>query len=267
MEKNTGVIIELKPQDFVAGTLPYEVLNPAGDWTPYLPSAENQASHFTDSQACVTFSCLNVIETQYKFFTGKEINFSDRFIAKMSGTTQQGNTVQKVLDTINQFGLVLEEEWPAPANFTWDEYYAEIPQAVKDKARKDIKVQYEFHFPATSDYARELKHVPLEMILESNNPYHSVEMVNTTQQFDQYTPNLRPQRSIYVATKILLKGLIMNPNVVIYKVGDEYQVASRAITQQGLAQLLLEKGCPDLIGADGNPDFNKINQIAKPGTL
>src|SRR5690242_6166491 len=128
LPKNTGVIIEQKPQDFVAGTLPYEVLNPSGDWTPYVPSAESQLLHHMDSMACVTFSCLNVIETQYKFFTGKDINFSDRFIAKLSGTTPQGNSVQRVLDTINQYGLVLEEEWPTYPDFVWDDYYAPIPQ-------------------------------------------------------------------------------------------------------------------------------------------
>lgn len=226
LEKNYGVIVEDKPTDWAAGRIPYEVLNPSGDWVNYLPSAENQTTHYTDTMACVTFSCLNVIETQIKFFTGKEVNFSDRFIAKLSGTTQQGNSVQRVLDAINKYGLVKEEEWPTGIDFKWDEYYADIPQSVLDKANKSIKVQYEFHYPGDSDYAKELKHLPLEMILEVGNPYHSVEMVNTTQQFDHYSPNLRPQKSIYVATKILVTGINMNQTkvglskdgVTVYKV-------------------------------------------------
>src|SRR5207247_8242189 len=112
----------------------YEVLNPSGDWTAYLPSAENQSTHIVDTMACVTFSCLNVIETQIKFLTGREVNFSDRFIAKLSGTTQQGNTVQNVLDAIRKYGLVLEEEWPTDLNFNWDQYYAPVPDEVIKKA-------------------------------------------------------------------------------------------------------------------------------------
>lgn len=222
--QNTGVIIEQKPQDWAAGQIPYEVLNPSGDWTQYLPSAENQYTHKIDTMACVTFSCLNVIETQYKFRTGKEINFSDRFIAKLSGTTANGNSVQRVLDAINTYGLVLEEEWPTDLEMTWDEYYAEIPPEVLAKANKNIKVQYEFHFPGSTDYARELKHLPLEMILEAGNPYHSVEMVNTTEQFDHYPPNLRPQKSIYVATKILVKGISMPYEKVVKQDGKTFGV-------------------------------------------
>lgn len=220
--KNLGVIIETKDKDFVAGTLPYEVLNPTGDWTAYLPAEENQYSHFADSMACVTFSCLNVLETQYKFLTGKEINFSDRFIAKVSGTTPQGNSVQKVLDAINTYGLVLEEDYPAPADFTWDSYYSEIPPEIFAKADKTLKVAYEFHY---TGFEKELKHVPLEMIIEKNNPYHSVEMANTTQEFDSYAPYLKPQSSIYITTKIILKGVkksmqLVNDNGTFYIEGE-----------------------------------------------
>jgi hypothetical protein len=252
--KNLGVIIEQKPKDWAAGSLPYEILNPTGDWTAYLPSDENQATHLTDSMACVTFSCLNVIETQYKFFTGKDINFSDRFIAKLSGTTPQGNSVQKVLDAINEYGLVLEEEWPTDLSFDWNKYYADIPQEVRDKANKNIKVQYEFHY---QDFAKELKHAPLEMIIETNKPYHSVEMVNTTQQFDSYTPNLRPQKSIYLATKILVKGLPMT-NAKLIQVGQEYGYWMPATTPDGFKSMGLNFGEVLPEKPDGTIDFSKV---------
>lgn len=215
--KNLGVIIEKKPKDFVGGTLPYEVLNESGDWTLYLPDPENQYTHYTDSMACVTFSILNTLETQYKFFTGKNINFSDRFIAKMSGTTHEGNTVQKVCDTIRKYGLVLEEEWPTDFEFDWDQYYAPIPQSVIKKAKK-YDIAYEFFSPVEADLKREMKHAPLEIIIEALNPYHSVMRVNNTQQFDHYSPNLRPMKSINIATKILLKGI--NPMIGYKKVGE-----------------------------------------------
>jgi hypothetical protein len=257
MHKNLGVIIEKKPKDWVAGTLPFKVLNPSGDWTPYLPSGESQKLHHEDSMACVTFSCLNVIETQYKFFTGKEINFSDRFIAKLSGTQPIGNTIQNVLDAINKYGLVLEEEWPTSPNFDWAEYYADIPQSVKDKANKTIKVQYEFHSPP-QDWVTQLKHVPFEMILEAGNPYHSVEMVNTTQQFDHYDPFLTPQKSIYLGTKILVKGINMSNAQFVKKAGtQEFGFYLPALSPDALKDKALNLGL-DL----GDPiDFTKAKDI------
>jgi len=213
MQKNLGVIIKQNPKDFVAGTLPYEELLSTGDWLPYAPTGENQFSNHADSMACVTFSALNVIETQYKFLTGKEINFSDRFIAKLSGTTPQGNYIQKVLDTIRQYGLVLDSDYPAPANFTWDEYYQEIPPEVMAKAVK-YDITYEF---GSTNYGWDLKHAPLQMIIEKVNPYHAVEMINSVSQFDSYPPYVEPQKTIHTVCKIILKL----PNMTKYfKVND-----------------------------------------------
>jgi hypothetical protein len=54
----------------------------------------------------------------------------------------------------------------------------------------------------------------------------------------------------------------MNPNIVIYKNGREYHVATKAISKEGFAQLLVETGCYDLLAQDGGPDFAKIDKIA-----
>ena len=203
--KNLGVLIEKKPQDFIAGTLAYKVFNLSGDWTGFEPSGENQFSNHADAMACVTFSALNCIETQYRFFTGQQINFSDRFIAKLSGTTLQGNTIQKVLDTIRRYGLVLETEWPTPNDFTWDDYYADIPSEVLAKAHK-FDISYEF---GSTDYSKDLKQAPLQMIIVKDTPYHAVEMVSLTRQFDSYPPYDEPQASIHSVCKIILKGIPM----------------------------------------------------------
>jgi hypothetical protein len=64
------------------------------------------------------------------------------------------------------------------------------------------------------------------------------------------------------AWTLIPKEQQMNPNVTIYKNGAEYILGQRATTEQGLAQLLVSAGCPDLIAPDGNPDFEKINKIA-----
>src|SRR3990167_7048548 len=98
---NRGVILGQRPDDFVGGTIPYEVRLPSGNWDAFLPSGEWQRSQpdpvkgYIDTMACVSFSALNSIETQIRFLTGQSINYSDRFTAKMSGTTPQGNWLYK----------------------------------------------------------------------------------------------------------------------------------------------------------------------------
>jgi hypothetical protein len=122
--KNLGVMLGQRQEDYIAGAtspLPYVVNVPDGDWTPYMPSGERQASRKADSMACVSFSALNCVEAQIKRLTGIEINLSDRALAKLSNTTANGNYLWRVGDALRKFGAPLESAWPAPADFTWEQ--------------------------------------------------------------------------------------------------------------------------------------------------
>jgi len=173
---NTGVLIqEPKGSDFLAGgasAIVPEIRLETGDWSPYLPKDEMQIGVYFDTMACVTFSALNSIETQLNYMlamgqipatsvqkfrdlgvlVGNVFNFSDRFTAKMSGTTRQGNYLVNVWDSIRNHGLLAESDWAYPREqrqpvFDWDDYYKEIPQSLKDKALKIkdlIETKYEW---------------------------------------------------------------------------------------------------------------------------
>ena len=66
LKENSGVInLGLTNADYVAGTLPYEVV--CRDWKPYLPTGEKQSNRYFDTMACVTFSALNTLETQLNY--------------------------------------------------------------------------------------------------------------------------------------------------------------------------------------------------------
>src|SRR5680860_1318030 len=196
--ENTGIIFKEQELDYVAGAIPYEVI--CADWTSYLPSDEMQIGLYFDTMACVTFSATNVVETQMNFMfmqgvfsleacvffeaggwliNGK-FNFSDRFTAKMSNTTKDGNYLQAVWDSIKHHGLLPEADWAYPRRqrtpvFDWDDYYKEIPQDLKDKALKIldyIDVAYEWTVrnqltPYTNneilELKRELKQAPLQL--------------------------------------------------------------------------------------------------------
>jgi hypothetical protein len=186
---NSGVLIEKKEKDWIFGSTSQiaaitEFL-PSGDWRGLLPTAERQSSKFFDTMSCVTFSAMNVFETKLNlmklqgklhplmikefeeagyFDVNGNFNFSDRFIAKLSGTSKQGNSLNAVAEAIRKNGLVPESAWPWDANavFTWEEYMAEIPQEVKDIGTKVflkwIKINWEWILDtnASVDYAAEM---------------------------------------------------------------------------------------------------------------
>lgn len=168
--KDTGFIFkDPSPTDFkVGGETGVEpvAVNRSKNWEDYLPSPEIQKGKLIDTMACVTYSALNSIETQFQIIKEKlrvdqikwlsdngyivngELSLSDRFTAKMSGTTKEGNYFVKVWDSIRHDGVLPESDWPSdPASFTWEEYYKEIPQELKDKAKKFneiFEIKYEW---------------------------------------------------------------------------------------------------------------------------
>src|ERR1044071_1097623 len=168
--------------------MPYEVVLQSGDWRPFLPVGEHQYSHNVDTMACVSFSCDNDLEIQRKQ-QGVDVNYSDRFLAKMSGTTQQGNYLDKVADTARTIGLVKEEEWPSNDDYTWDSYYASIPQDVLNKAEKQ-NIAYEGIPTDKASLLYHLKQCPIQITLPAPHPNHAVVLVaiegNTAYYFDSY---------------------------------------------------------------------------------
>jgi hypothetical protein len=220
-DKNLGVIEGRSPEDWIAGTIPHEIRNESGDWRPFLPKEEKQYSDNTDTMACVSFSANNSMEIQTKFQTGQEVNFSDRFLAKMSGTTHEGNYLNKVADTIRNVGLVLENEWTA-SNYTWDSYYAPIPQDVINKAQK-LDVAYEW-IPASPDSLHfNLKHAPIQITIPKPYPNHAVVLVHldgdTAYYFDTYPPYLKTMdvSKIQSALKLVLNTSMNKAKIVVSK--------------------------------------------------
>lgn len=112
---------EIKPEDAVYGMVFGEVDfsgKPSRDWSAFLPTHEIQS--WGD---CVTFSRLNCAETKAiedgVTINGKEVNFSDLYLAVKSGTTQNGNGLHQVAEYSRKYGVVLEEDCPYTTN--WQE--------------------------------------------------------------------------------------------------------------------------------------------------
>ncbi len=166
MPPNGVIIVPPTPTDYIRGlTSPIPSQNLFVDWSSYLPSGELQRFSF-DTLACVTFSALHCVATQINwmiaskklspfcisqltdlgFIVDGKFEASDRFTAKMSGTTKQGNSMQNVWQSIRHDGLLPQKDYPNQVG-SWDEFYQEIPQKLKDKAKRILDlliVQWEW---------------------------------------------------------------------------------------------------------------------------
>lgn len=235
MIKNYGVKEDIRLTDYTAdlvrGVLPYEVRNASGNYEPYLPPGEWQKSDDGDSMACVTFGELNGMETEEKRQTGKQFNYSDRWIAKMSDTTRDGNYLWKVADTIREYGLVLESSYPTPTSYTWNEYHADIPEPLLSELKAEGKAwlkkwdfKYEFVDFSKASLIKHLKHGPIVVII----PGHLVLDFYTTEEiihyFDSYEPWKKETTQVRSAMKIVLtpreKALDPDTLLVNLKYGD-----------------------------------------------
>lgn len=138
--------------------------NIGGQWFDYLPIMESQVINDFDSWFCTSFSTLNCLEILHKWKTGIEMNWSDAYSAILSGTVPNGgNSVQVVCDTIKDFGLVLESDFP----LAWHEGI-KVPQEVIDKGKKwfdTYALNYEAVRPTRENYQgdviKALEHSPL----------------------------------------------------------------------------------------------------------
>ena len=166
---NYGVNIQKKRKTdcFLGGSgLDETKINPSGDWSAYLPLKEYQNKGL-ETMACVSFSALNCLEILLNFKYKENINFSDRFPAKMSNTTKKGNWMTNVGDSIRKDGLVLESDYPSVWT-TWNDYYQTIPDDILEKAIRDYKINYEWIVPTNQDGLTEaLKIAPIQVVVHA----------------------------------------------------------------------------------------------------
>lgn len=219
---NTGLIQETRPDDFLAGIIPYKVVLESGDWRSYLPLGEAQFSQVADSMACVSFSNNNVAEISLKQ-QGFDYNFSDRASAKLSGTTHAGNTFAAVQDSNYRNGRILESDWPLPINFTWETFYAEIPKNIRDKAIF-FDSDYQFISISLENLKYHLKQCPIQIAIPYPTPNHAVALVyidgSTAWYFDSYPGSTNylktmPVSDITAAMKLIIKPKIMTKRIVV----------------------------------------------------
>jgi hypothetical protein len=202
--QNSG-LIDAPPleEDYIAGAtsqLGFNRVKEDADWRDLRQPGERQKASRIETMSCVSFSENNVAEIHFErqrrageipastmrelealgYVVDGRLNLSDRFLAWASGTTKQGNYMNKVAQTLREVGAVPEADWPF-INAPWDEFYKEPPQWVKDKAKKFLEffqVSYEWVSvsvnPQSKAYIRiHLKQAPLQVALATCSPWDS----------------------------------------------------------------------------------------------
>lgn len=142
-----------RPTNFQYGAVDKQVLMPERDWTYLQPECEIQKTEKVDLMNCVTQASINAISLILQKKFGIKENWSQRFTAKMSGTTTRGNSLYAVANSIRNDGIVLEVDWSYNKMMSWMQYYAEPYYAVKQKGKKfilEFDVSYEF-IPTNKD--------------------------------------------------------------------------------------------------------------------
>jgi hypothetical protein len=144
-KENDMYIYTQKPTDWIFGSytgIKRDGKNNGGQWTDYLPVMESQIIDGQDTWFCTTFSTLNCLEILHKWKTGVEKNWSDMYNAVLAGTRPLGgNSLQVVGDTIRQYGLVNETDYPMQKWFEG----IKVPQEITDKGKKWFDT-YAFNF-------------------------------------------------------------------------------------------------------------------------
>jgi hypothetical protein len=248
-------------------------MNTTRDWSQWLPPFDPQhsANNVADADDCVSESAVHIIETLIYQQTGKQVRYSPRALAKLAGTTLNGNDINTVMNAVKKYGLIPYELWPDLTNFTWDEYYADIPQNVID-AGKDFLAEWDIsNITTTAD----LSVAPIWLRVKAGSTFHFVEQFNATEIFDSYLPAIKPITTYEPVNSfqftIKQKQQMTNSFFVFDPVKNEFAIAAPATNPDGLISaalnsgltLPMKQGVPDTAPAADRIDFESLKTSAR----
>jgi hypothetical protein len=156
-----------RPTNYLLGAVDKIVEESDGQWTEYAPECEIQKTDYTDLMDCVTESAINALSILLQRKFELYVDRSQRFTAKMSGTTHNGNSLFGVSDSLRHDGTVEEKDWARDRSMTWNEYYKDIPASIRKKGVQftdQFEITYE-KVPTHKNALKEaLKYGPVQVI-------------------------------------------------------------------------------------------------------
>lgn len=167
-EKKGFIFEPLKETDYIFGDnkLGDAPIQEDANWSGYLPDIEVQNLNGIEPLACVSFTILSIVEILERKLYGATSNWSDRFLAAISGTKEKkGNSPGTVAEILKDRGVVAEHYWPFDAQInSYEKFYADIPKNIETLALA-FRAEYSFgysHVPSNYDsLMRALQYSPI----------------------------------------------------------------------------------------------------------
>jgi len=130
---------KILPEEYIFGSQQIVglILRPSGQW-PLIRDDEVQAKRF-ETNSCTSFGTINSVQSIFKELFKLDINYSERFLAKGSGTDPNtgGNDPHKVAEWARKNGFVDEAILPFDDSVkTIDDYYATLPNEALKKGQE-----------------------------------------------------------------------------------------------------------------------------------
>ena len=203
MQDNYGLILDNRTDErdlFFGANERVNHKYTVSDWLPYYSVGELQHGTYFDTMSCVTFATLNILEAKFNYLLDENIlsddnlkwlnekgyiengkfNFSDRFIASLSGTTNRGNNARNVWNAIRKYGLVSEKicDWDRSRDVVYEERFPDWYRDPKNVSQEALDLGKEFlerfnilyERVYRADYFEAVKHSPLLVFISTGCP-------------------------------------------------------------------------------------------------
>lgn len=107
-----------------------------GHWAKWLPVPKDQQPTLgVEPNDCVSHGTLKAVEILQNFLFSQKNDYSERFLAKMTGTdVLNGNDPNTVAQFLKNKGCALEADWPQSTATSFQGFYANIPQSIQTLA-------------------------------------------------------------------------------------------------------------------------------------
>lgn len=245
------------------------------NWYPYIPTDKDvQYSKNQDFEACGSYSATHIREMKDKKETGLFWEYSERYVAKCSDTQPWGNSLQNIVNALNQDGLCLVDYWPELTysgnigDYSWAKYYEDIPQEVKNKAFR-VKASFQKLDPSQLEWA--IEQFPLWTIIKtSGGTNHIVAQLNLDQgqyglgqYYDSYESFVKDFQPNQIISQFLLTiNLINMPNSeFIHKQNSqEYGFYLPALSEDALKDKAMNLGI-NILNSDGTINYTLAKEI------
>ncbi len=254
------------------------------DWKPYIPTdhdVQESAKPWAETNGCMAFATVHCIEIQEKYLTGMETNYSEQILCVKSGTSpQSGNSVSKVINTLEAIGLVKTSVSPEPVDFTVQQFYVQPDPKIVATGQEWLK---RWSVSRTSvDPALALTYLdksPVLITIDLNpdgdktgfHQYHEVVLLNDHEYFDSYGELVKPMtfttgqpHRIYFANLLIIKEKNMTNAEFVHKAGtSEYGFYLPALDESALLDKAMNFDL-DISGpVGGSPiDFSKAKEVS-----